>query len=165
VIVVAQMSGCLPRLGRPVRLLGQRPRVRCPVSGVRARDVHASGVQCPGVDVRRPASVSARPASAVSAPGDFVERVGAAGQPHGQERPGSGRPAVSANGSTIWLSQSGVLVRTVWRRIGRVAQVGGGDYAPWPSWEAQGRVASSLRAFPAGLRLAVSAARSTLATL
>jgi hypothetical protein len=32
VIVVAQMSGCLPRLGRPVRLLGQRPRVRCPVS-------------------------------------------------------------------------------------------------------------------------------------
>jgi hypothetical protein len=60
--------------------------VRCerPVSA--ACDVHASGVRvrasgCPGVDVRCPASVSARSASAsaVSALGDFVERVGAAG--------------------------------------------------------------------------------------
>jgi hypothetical protein len=78
-VVLAQMSGCLPRLGRPIRVLGQRPvsGVRCdrpvsaramptrPVSNVR---VWTSGVPrpCPvsGVDVRRPASVSARSASA-----------------------------------------------------------------------------------------------------
>jgi hypothetical protein len=51
----------------------------------------------------------------------------------------------------------------------------GSDYAPWSSREAQGRVAWSLRAFPAGLRLALaavvrpqhaaSAARIKLATL
>jgi hypothetical protein len=71
-----------------------------PVSGVRcdrpvsARDAHASGVQCPGVDVRRLASVSSvrcgRPASRVGVrplrvrvrgvrTGDFVERVGTVG--------------------------------------------------------------------------------------
>jgi hypothetical protein len=69
---------------RPVRLLGPastRPvdGVQGTVSSVRPRDVHATGVQCPDVDVQRPASVSTRPASAVSAPGDFVERVRAAG--------------------------------------------------------------------------------------
>jgi len=80
-VVAAQMSGCLPWLGRPVRILGQRPRVRCQVSSVRACDVRASGVQCPGVRVSGcpgvhcpgcPASVSARSASpsasVVSAP-------------------------------------------------------------------------------------------------
>jgi hypothetical protein len=52
-----------------VRPSGVRPS-GCPVPGVRACDVHASAVQYPGVDVRRPASVSARSASAsaVSAP-------------------------------------------------------------------------------------------------
>jgi hypothetical protein len=75
---------------------------RCPVSGVRCeRTVSVpamstpTGVQCPGVDVRRPASVSARPAPAVSAPGDFVERVVPRAAAHSQEGPGSGRPAVS----------------------------------------------------------------------
>lgn len=51
----------------PVRVLGQRLRVRCPVlaSSVRPCDVHASGVQCPvwASVVQCPAS-----ASAVSAP-------------------------------------------------------------------------------------------------
>jgi hypothetical protein len=71
--------------------LHPRSASKCPVSGVSVQcprramstrpvsSVRASG--CPGVDVRRPASVSARSASAsaVSALGDFVERVGAAG--------------------------------------------------------------------------------------
>ena len=45
-VVVAQMSGCLPCLGHPVRILGQRPRVRCLVSGVR---VQCPRVRCPRV--------------------------------------------------------------------------------------------------------------------
>jgi hypothetical protein len=63
----AQMSGCLPCLGHPVRILGQ-----CPVSGVRACDVHASGVRVSGCG--RSVSARSASASAVSASGDFVER-------------------------------------------------------------------------------------------
>jgi hypothetical protein len=86
-VVAAQMSGCLPWLGRPVRILGQRPRVRCQVSSVRACDVRASGVQCPGVRVSIVRGVQRRcPRVPVRVrcvrTGDFVERVG--GQPHGQ---------------------------------------------------------------------------------
>jgi hypothetical protein len=66
-VVVAQMSGCRSWLGRPVRILGQRPRVRCPMSAraMSARPVPnvrvsgCPGVHCPGC----PASVSARSAS------------------------------------------------------------------------------------------------------
>jgi hypothetical protein len=60
-------------------------------------------------------------------------------------------------------------------RTGVLAQIRGGDYVAWSLWAASGRVAWSLRAFPAGLVLelaagvrpqpAVSAARSRLATL
>jgi hypothetical protein len=88
-------SRCRPRLRQPVHVLGQRPvsGVRCdrPVS---ARDVHAFGVQRPGVDVRRPVSVSGRSASAVSAPVTRgARRVRRATvRPGG---PGPGRPVVS----------------------------------------------------------------------
>jgi hypothetical protein len=66
----------------PCPHLGQCPRVRCQLSGVRLGDVRASGVRVSGVHWPGcPASVSARSASpsasVVSAPGDFVERVGA----------------------------------------------------------------------------------------
>ena len=89
-----------------------RPRSAstCPVSGVRC-PVSGVSVQCPRVRCPRvrcpmsgcPASVSARPASAsaVSAPGDFVER--AATRPG---RPGSNRPAVPANGSITCLTRN-----------------------------------------------------------
>jgi hypothetical protein len=82
------LSGCLPWVGRPVRVLGRvhASGVRCP-SSVRACDVHASAVRCPGVGVRCPASVSARAASAVCI-GGLVERVGAAGSHTARRGPG-----------------------------------------------------------------------------
>lgn len=80
--------------------------------------------------------------------GDFVEASGG-GQPHGQRALGL---AVLPHPRTARPSPEPerLLVRTVWRGVGRVAQDGGGGCAPWSSWEAQGRVAWSLRAFPAG---------------
>jgi hypothetical protein len=83
---------------RPVS--GERPvsahvisTIRCPLSGV--------DVRCPGVGVR---AFRVRVRGVCT--GDFVERVGAAAatRPGGA---GSGRPAVSPNGSTICVSQRG----------------------------------------------------------
>jgi hypothetical protein len=109
------LSGCLPRRSRlsACSVASTRPvsGVRCPVSGVRC-PVSGVTVRCPRMrcpPVRCPMSGCGRPVSRVGVrafrvrcvcTGDFVERVGAAGS-LGQEGPGSGRPAVSANGSTI----------------------------------------------------------------
>jgi hypothetical protein len=94
VVVGSRMSVRMPAVGRsPCPRTRSRPRVRCP-SSVRACDVHASAVQCPGVGVRCPASVSARAASARAASasavciGDLVERVGAAGSHTARRGPG-----------------------------------------------------------------------------
>jgi hypothetical protein len=173
------LSGCLPCFGR---LSAYSVASTRPVSGVRC-DRPVSAMRCPRSVVQCPVWTSGVPrqcprvpasASAVSAPvtswSASVRRAATR-----SEGPGAGRPAVSANGSTVCLSQRGFESGTVWRRIGRVAQVGAGDYAPWSSSEGLGRVAEPLRAFPAGPRLtlaaaarprpAVSAARSKLATL
>jgi hypothetical protein len=80
--------------------------VRCPVSGVRACDVHASGVQCPGVWVsnvrvwtsgvpRRCPRCPHRATSWNASARAVATRPG-----------GSGRPAISANGSGSCPSQS-----------------------------------------------------------
>ena len=146
------LSGCLPCLGRLSAYSGASTR---PVSGVRCdRPVSAAAtttVGCPmsGVDVRCPASVSARSGVRVRCvcTGDFVERV-VRGQPTVRGAR-AGRPAVSANGSTTCLSQRGFESGTVWRRIGQGSmQVGGGDYAPWSPCEAWGRVAWSSESLP-----------------
>jgi hypothetical protein len=170
---------CLPCRGRPVRVLGRvhASGVRCP--GDRPVSAHVmSTIRCPlsGVDVRCP-GVGVR-AFRVRVrgvwTGDFVERVGAAGSRtarRGRVWPSRRVPErLDHRPEPGWL-----LLRTVWCRSGCVAQAGGGDHAPWSPWKVQGRVAWSLRAFLAGLRLtlaavarpqhAVSAARSTLATL
>jgi hypothetical protein len=102
---------CLPCRGRPVRVLGRvhASGVRCP--GERPVSAHVmSTIRCPlyGVDVRCPGvGVRAfRVRVRGVCTGDFVERVGAAAatRPGGA---GSGRPAVSPNGSTICVSQRG----------------------------------------------------------
>jgi hypothetical protein len=132
----ARMSGCPQWPWSPCpHPRVQRPPVRCPVPGVRACGVHASAVQRPSVDVRCPTLVSARSAStsAVSAPATSWS-ASERGQPHGQEGaqvwrllyPRTARPSALAK----WP-----LVQRAWRRIGRVAQIRGGDYAPWSSWE------------------------------
>jgi hypothetical protein len=77
-----------------VRCPRRCPRIRCPMSGVWTS--RCPGVGCPRVRVRVRGVCT----------GDFVERVGAAGR-HTARRAGSGRPAVSANGTTIGLSQGG----------------------------------------------------------
>jgi hypothetical protein len=183
VIVQEVCPGCLSCLGHPVRVLGRSTRAVSSVrylvrpSSVRVCDVHASAVQCPGVDVRCPASVSARSASTSRCvrTGELVELVGAAGS------------RMVRRGVWIWPScrireRLDHLPEPAWLRVRdclashRTGSSGwGGDYAPWSLCEAWGRVAWSLRAFPAGLRLALaaaarpqhalSAARSKLTTL
>jgi hypothetical protein len=193
VIVVAQMSGCLPRLGRPVRLLGQRPRVRCPLSAVRCP---VDGVRCPVSGVsgqcpcprcpRRPVSNVRVWTSGVPRRCPHVPRpryphqvtswsASCRGQPHTARRgPGLAvlpyRERLAHLPEPEWPSSLDCL--TSHRRV---VQAGCGDYPAWSSREAQGRVAWSLGALPAGLRpalaaaarprAAVSAARSTLAAL
>jgi hypothetical protein len=100
-----------------------RPRVRCPVSGV---DVRCPGVGCPHVRVRVRGVCT----------GDFMERVDAAG-------------SHTARRARVWPSRrvperhdhrpepGWLLVRTVWRRSGCVAQAGGGDHAPWSPWRSR----------------------------
>jgi hypothetical protein len=122
----AQLWGRLSWLGRPVRILGQRPRVRCPASSVRSCDVRASGVQCPGVSgcPGCPASVSAFRVRCVRT-GDFVERVGASVRRAAtRSGHGSGRPAGLANGSGNCPSQS----------RGLYAGVGGAGPAATSGW-------------------------------
>jgi hypothetical protein len=174
VVVVVRDVCPVPAVSRsPCPSTRSRPRIRCPVSA------HVmSTIRCPlsGVDVRYP-RVGVR-VFRVRVRGvctdDFMEHVGAAG-------------SHTATRSRVWPSRrvperrdhlrapGWLLVRTVWRRSGCVAQAGGGDHAPWSPWKVQGRVAWLLRAFLAGLRLtlaavarpqqAVSVASSTLATL
>jgi hypothetical protein len=130
--------GCCPDVCRAeVALSAYSAASTCPVSGAlsayvvstrRLSDVRVLGVRCP-------ASVSARPVSAVSAP---VTSWRASGRraAHGQRGPGL---AVLPYPRTAdhrpepeWL-----LVWPVWRGVGCVAQGGGGDYAAWSSWEAR----------------------------
>jgi hypothetical protein len=110
VVVVQDVCPVPPCRGGPVQVLGRVHASTRPVSGVRVT------VRCPRrcPRIRCPMSGCGRPgvpgsgvrASAVSAPvtswSASVQR--AATRPGG---PGSGRPAVSANGTTIGLSQGG----------------------------------------------------------
>jgi hypothetical protein len=169
------------RLGRPAGRRRRRGRPGCPDACYAVRhsvrvlcpprgrtdlhgraDVRCPGDRCPrdrcdpGVRTdRRP--VSAASAAALSAPRWIgIHRCGGA--------------ATWPRGTRVW-SSCGIrdrldhLPEPGWpsrpdglASHGRVAQVGGIDYAPWSSWEAQGRVAWSLRAFRAALRLALAAA-------
>jgi hypothetical protein len=147
-VALSEYSVASTRPASGVRCPGERPvsahvmsTIRCQLSGV--------DVRCPGVGVRafRVRGVCI---------GDFVERVGAAG-------------SHTARRGRVWPSRlvperldhlrepAWLLVRTVWRRSGRVAQAGGGDHAPWSPWKIQGRVAWLLRAFLAGPRLTLAA--------
>ena len=138
VALVALSASACPASARPVSgircVSSVRPSgVQCPVSA--HAGVHASAVQCrvrtssvprrcPRVPRPRPPCLHPRLSWSAS------ER----GLPHGQEGaqvwrplyPRTARPSASAK----WP-----LVRRAWRRIGRVAQIRGGDYAPWSSWE------------------------------
>jgi hypothetical protein len=93
-------------------------------------------------------------------PGDFVERVGAAGSHTAGAR--SGRPAVRERLDHLPEPER-LLVPTVRRRIGRVAQVGGGDYAARSSWAAQGRVTMVPESLP-GWTATCARGRSAAAT-
>jgi hypothetical protein len=110
----SRMSVRMPAvLWSTVRLLGRvhASGVRCPVSGVTVQcplcDVHGR-LSMSGVTVRCPASVSARSGVRVRCDCTVTSWSASVRRAATQsEKPGAGRPAVSANGSTVCLSQSG----------------------------------------------------------